>query len=245
MPNKPTREDMQLDSGIADDFDGVISEANFEINAQYAAKSGTQDPMLTLIVDAPDIEKPVEIRYACGAAKQWEIKENGGELVSGKNPDIRRFNQNSRAGELVDRIFELVGGSDKVKGQDFFINKGFFMTQAGFYTGLNFHWKRESKKTVSGESRDITMPCKYLGEVTVAGKPAAGAAGAADEALDAIVIEMSSGKTEREIKIAATKNPTLMAAKSYMTELASTPSRKLVQLEKDNKISKGPDGKYI
>ena len=77
---------------------------------------------------------------------------------------MQRFSTNSQAGMLVDRMVELVGNGDKSKGRDFFLKRG-QMTQAEFYNGLWFHWKRETMTTVGGQELTLLMPTQYLGEV--------------------------------------------------------------------------------
>lgn len=252
-----TMEDMGLDSGLADDFDGAIASAFFEVNTQYAEIAGVQDPMLTLVLDSPDFEDSAEQRYSCGAAKQWQIGRGGQEITSAKTPNSHRFNMSSRAGGLVSRMFELIGNGDKAKGQEFFVARDRYMTEGEFYNGLNFHWKREPMKTVSGESRDILMPMTYLGEVAPGNtSPSAKSSTAptvstaststtvvADD-LDAIVIGIASGKDARGVKIAAMKEEKLKANDAYMKDLIS--GSKLADLEKAGKLTKGPDGeKYI
>ena len=241
-----TREDYELETGLADDFDGVIADCFFEVNPQYSEISGTTDPMLTLVIESPDLEQPAETRYSCGGAKQWQIGRGGQEITSAKAPDSHRFNMNSRAGVLVSRLFTLVGNGNRAKGQDFFIARDRYMTEGTFYTGLNCHWKREPLKTVGGETRDVLMPDKYLGEVSSdkgVSRAAAGVAVAPTDDLDEIVVGMVAGKTDREVKMTAMKEDKLKGNDAYMKELISGP--KLKQLEDAGKIGKGPDGKYI
>ena len=248
-----TREDYNLETGLADDFDGAITDAFFEVNVRYAEVSGTADPMLTIVIETDSIEQPVENRYSCGGAKKWQISRNGKEVISGKNPDSHGFVRTSRAGAMVDRMFELVGGGNKEKGVAFFQARDRYMTEGEFYTDLNFHWKREPMKVVgSSDTRDILMPSVFLGEVgkkTVSAKTGitttttTTTAATSDDELDNILIELVSGKTEKEVKVAATRNDKLRASTDYMRNLIS--GTKLTDLEKSGKIGKGPDGKYI
>ncbi len=233
-----TREDFGLDSGLQTDYDAVVA-ASFEPNAQYAAKAGTGDePMLKLTMESPDLDKPVVQYYSIGSGKRWKASKDASEITSEANPDSHRFNMNSSAGKLVARMFELVGGGDANKGQDFFIARDCYMTQAGFYAGLKFHMNQEKTKTQSGES-NIMLPDKYLGEEKVAAKTPAGVD------LDKIVIDNAQGKTDRELKAFAVKNDVLKAPENaaYLRDLIS--GTKLANLEKEEKITKGPDGKYI
>ncbi len=239
-----TREDYDLDSGLATDFDCTFS-AEFGTNTQYVNKvnagGGNMDPnevFLNLTMDSPDLDKPVKQSYSIGSGKKWMANKDGSEITSEANPDSHRFNMNSSGGKLVARMFELVGGGDKNKGQDFFIARDMYMTQTGFYNGIMFHMNQEKTKTQSGES-NIMLPDKYLGEAKVAAKSTAGVD------LDKIVIDLSQGKTDRELKAAAVKNDELKKPENaaYLRDLIS--GTKLGNLEKDNKLTKGPDGKYI
>jgi len=238
-----TREDYELESGLADDFDGVITDAYFEVNPnpEYVAKAG-EEPGLALIIESPDLDQPVHQWYSCGAAKQWQIGRGGQEITSAVRPDSHRFNMNSKGGVLVSRMFEIIGNGDRGKGQDFFIKRDRYMTEGAFYIGLNFHWLNKPAKMM-GTDMPVLSPVAYLGEVSP-GKPSkATITGVPTEDLDTIVIELVSGKTEREVKMAAMKEDGLKANDAYMKELISGP--KLKQLEDADKITRGPDGKYI
>ena len=240
-----TRQDFELETGLADDFDGAISNAYFGVDARYAEVSGSSDPMLTLVLESPDLEQPAQQRYSCGAAKKWQVSNGGQEIVSETRPDSHIFNMSSRAGVLVGRMFELIGNGDKEKGRDFFIGRDHYMTQGDFYTGLNFHWKRQALKTVGGDTSDVLMPERYIGAVKVNGAKASATATVDTSALDSIVIDevVKSGMIEREVKQAAMKNETLKANDAYMRDLISGP--RLADLEKEGKLTRGPDGKYI
>ncbi len=246
-----TREDFELETGLFDDLDGVIANVFFgPPSGDYSALSGTADAGLYLVIETPDLEKPMEQFYSLGAKKAWKVTDNGEAVVSEAKPDSHAFNTSSRGGALVQRMMSLIGNGDMDKGKEFFIARDCYMTQKGFYTGLNFHWKREPLKTVGGESRDVLLPNKYLGEV----KTAAGAKGPTGTGttstpsgdatvLDNIVIGLAEGKTERELKQAALKNDALKANSAYMKDLIS--GAILKKLETDGKLSKGPENKYV
>jgi len=243
MP-RTTREDFELETGLADDFDGLIVGAYFGVKSEYAAIAGTSDPMIMLQLENPEFEQPVEQGWACGGAKQWEIGEGGKEIVSGTRPESHRFNMNSRAGKLVTAMFELVGGGNKVKGQEFFQKRDKFMTESGFYTDLNFHWKRVPMTTVSGESRDVLMPNAYLGEVKTAAKATAPTKEVSGDLVDK-VIALAEGKTARELKQTVVKELD-KAAPGYKEIIALVLSGKLIEdLKAQDKLTEGPDGKFI
>lgn len=248
MP-KLTREHFTTDtSGLLDDFDGVITGGYFGVKKEYADKvAGTEPPVMhLLVIETAELEKPIEQGYSVGSAKGWQVADGGSRVVSAKNPDLHVFHYLSRAGMLFDRICTLVGEGDKVKGQDFFIGRGHMMTDGDIYMGLNFHWKRESMKTVEeGKTSDVLLPAVYLGEAK-GGSVAGVTTVEEDAALDAIVVEIATGKTERELKIVAMKHKVLGEKDkhiAYMRTLVSGP--KLADLERDGKLTKGPDGKYI
>lgn len=235
-----TREDYELETGLANDFDGTITDVYFGApRKEYAELGGTSEPGLYLILETPDLEQPVEQWYSCGAAKQWQVGRGGKEITSAKSPDSHRFNMNSRAGVIVARMFELVGEGDKKKGQEFFLKRDRYMTESEFFTGLSFHWLREPLKTVSGESRDVLMPNKYLGEAV----PAVKKAEVPTEDLDAVLISLAEGKVARELKQAAMKDEKISASKDYLNEVIK--GTKLTELEKLGKLVKSPEGRYL
>ena len=233
-------DDLVLDSGLADDFDGAIVDAWFDIRPDYAVAAGSQDPMLILAIESPDLGQTIEQAYSIGGAKQWQATKGGKEVVSGKNPDTHKFNMSSRAGTLVDRMFQTVGGGDKAKGQVFFLKRDHYMTEAEFYTG-NYHWKRESMKTVGGESRDVLLPVVYLGESKAAVKPVA-TTGAIDEDITRIQA-LAEGKTERELKQAILKDETLKGKQDLLNLIFN--KGLLTTLEQQAKLAKTPEGKYV
>ena len=238
MP-KVKQEDLDTETGLADDFDAAITDAWFDVpRAEYAARSGTKDPMLMLHLEGPDLEKPIDQPFSIGAAKQWQLTRNGKEVVSGKNPDAHSFTKGSRGGDLVDRMLTLVGGGDKAKGQKFFLGRDRYMTESEFYSGLNFHWKREEKSTVGGEKRDVLMPVVFHGEATGAAK--APTAAPSDEKV-AKIIELAEGKTDRELRQAV-----LNAFKGDDAFLNEVFTKDLVgKLVEQGKLTKGPGGKFI
>ena len=239
---KPTRQDMELESGLADDFDGVISHAYFGIKERYDAIAGTSEPKLVFALDGEELEQPQEVAYNTGAAKQWEVVRDGAEIVSGKNPDAHAFNMNSRAGGVVARMFNLVGAGDRAKGQDFFVARGHYMTQAAFYDGLKFHWKREEMTTVGGDKKQVLMPVSYLGEVAAKGKKDGVIP---TEAIDKIVA-LADGKTEKELKQAIVKDPVLSKVAGLVNQVLN--KGLLKTLETENKLTKSADdatGVYV
>ena len=237
-----TRGDYELETGLFGGGEAAIVDAYFEPNPriEYQQVAGS-DPGLTLILQSTELENPIEQWYSCGGKKQWQVGRGGSEINSAVNPDSHRFNMNSKAGILVTRMFEAIGGGDKAKGQDFFLKRDRYMTEAEFYTGLNFVWEQKSTSyNIDGQIKEGTLivPAKYLGEVAP-GKKEAAVAEAPTGDLDTIVIGMVSGLTEREVKMAAMKVKALKENDAYMKELIS--GSKLKNLEDAGRITPGPE----
>ena len=251
-----TRDDFQLDSGLASDFDGTIVEVVFqEPSSDYQRVSKSKDPVLTLLIESPDFERPIEQGYSIGSAKQWDAVKDGHEVVSGRNPDSHTFNMNSRAGVLVERMLNLTGEGDREKGIDFFIKRDAWMTQSSFYKGLTFHWTREKMKTMPDDQGnvkevDVLLPSIYLGESKTETKASAGAASASGNGdLDKVLAGLTSDKDgnslgldEKGLRLAAAKNTTLKANPKYLREVINGP--KIKELEDTGEIVR-VDGKFV
>lgn len=238
---EPSMDDMQLTTGLADDFDGTIVDAKFDVNPDYERVAGAADPMLILTLECPEFGEPVTQGWSTGGAPKWEIGRGGLEITSSVNPDLRRFNMNTRAGELVKRMFKLVGQGNEKAGQEVFLVKKHYMTEAEFYSGLSFHWKREPMRTVSGEARDVLMPNTYLGESAGSGAKASAPTAVAEGDIDRL-IAVAIGKDEMEVKQASLKDEVLSKNSALMHEVFN--KGLLGTLVKDGKLKVGDDGKY-
>lgn len=236
MPQVTHPEDFELESGLADDFNGTTTSARFGINSRYAEVSGSTDPMVFLTLESPDLSQPIEQGWGTGKAKEWEVQSGERELISRKQSDAHRYNMSSRAGQLVAAMITAVGEGDRVKGQKFFAERGHYMTQAEFYEGLTFHWKRQKLSTVGGETSDVLLPDKFLG--TAVGAPKA-------ETVDVseLVMAFASGKTEKELKQGLVKDPVLSKNNELMSQVFN--KGLLAALEKSGQLVKGPDQKFI
>lgn len=241
MTPKPTRQDMELTTGLASDFDGSITKAPFGVRDEYAEIAGTTDPMLLLEISSPEFDQPVPQAYSLGGKQQWEAQKGGTEVISGVNPNLRGFNMNSRAGTLVNRMYQLVGAGNRDAGKDYFANKGFYMTQSVFYEGENFHWAREKMATVGGDTRDVLMPTIYLGSTKKAAKPGAEAADIPAADIDALV-KLADGKTLVEAKTALVRSPELKLKKTLLTAVVQ--GKLLEKLVEQGKLTE-IDGKLI
>ena len=246
-----TREDFQPDvGGFLDDVDGDIVDAEFAIaSGDYADKvmmggAGAKPPVVVkLYIESLELERPATQSYSVGSSELWEIQDNGKSVRNVKNPDKHLFRKGSRAWTLVETMMTTVGDGDLEKGQDFFIKRDMYMTNAKFYTGLSFHWAVQSLETVGGGRTNTPLPEKFLGE-TKKGKVAAPKVEVEDSALDAIIIENATDKTERELKSFAVRSPEIKKNDAYMKAVVS--GKKLKQLEEEGKLTKDPETlKYI
>ena len=154
------------------------------------------------------------------------------------------FRKGSRAGALVEAMMTAVGGGVLGKGQDFFINRNCYMTEAKFFEGLNFYWETKSLPTAAkgGTPRDVPLPVKFLGEVKGGAAAPAGAQAVDTTVLDAMVMANASGKTQQQVKTWAVKDPDIKANKEYMTSVVN--GKKLTELENGGQLTLGADGKY-
>jgi len=232
----PDKRDWELESGLADDFDATIVDANFGVREKYVERSGSSDPMLLLVLESTDLDQPQEQGYSTGAAKGWEVIKDGKEIVSTKKPDSHAFVMSSRAGELVSRIVDLVGAGNKDTGRDFMSKRG-LQTQAQSYIGLAFHWKREERKTVGGDVRQVLLPVVYLGEK--AGKASGPEISEAD--LEKIQ-KLAEGKTWTELKNALVKDPDIKKDNALMTLIFH--KGLITKLETEGKLVKVGD-RYV
>ena len=244
-----TREDFKPDvGGFLDGVSGDIVDAEFAIaSGQYADKvmlgdAGATPPVvLTLTVESPGFEKPINQSFSVGAQDQWEIAADG-KSVTNKNPDKRSFRRGSRAMDLVEAMITAVGDGDVAKGQDFFIKRDHYMTEAGFYIGTSWDWVRKNMPTVSGTPTPVPLPVKMLGETIVKGKPATKKAEAVeDDALDKILTDNASGKKENELKSFAVRNVEIKKNEVYMRAVVS--GKKLKELEDSGSLTMDPTTK--
>ena len=239
-------EDFELGSGLLDDFDGVVEDAWFAPPRQeYIDRTGGEPtPFLHLSIVSPDADQPIEQVYSIGTARQWQVERDGKEVVSGKKPDYHNFVANSRGGELVGRIIELAGGGDKAKGVQAVKERGFLMTEAEFFVGLNAHWERESRLTVGGDTRDILLPTAIhgFGEAEAVATPGAAGLPFSDEEIEKLV-GLASGRTEQQLKQQVMRDAGLKKNKELLNSVFN--KNLLKELEAAEKLTRGPDGKYI
>jgi len=238
--------------GFLDNVDGDIVDTEFAIaTGDYADKvmmgGGDAKPpvVIRLTIESPELERPAVQSFSVGSQDLWNIASDGKSIENVKNPDRHLFRKGSRAWTLVEAMMTAVGDGNLDKGQDFFIKKDVYMTEAKFYTGLSFHWAAKTLDTVGGGKTNTPLPEKFLGEA----KPAKGKAAPVietveDEALDAIIVANASGKTDRELKSFAVRSPEIKKDDAYMKAVVS--GKKLKQLEYAGLLTKDPDTqKYL
>ena len=243
-----TREDFQPEvGGFLDDSDGEIMDAVFEeAGADYAAQmvgaTGKAAIGVTLTIESPGLERPLEQWFSIGGSDNWEISSDGREVTNIKHPDRHAFRKGSRGWDLVEAMAKAESGGSVEEGQELWAKKDKpYMTQAAFYIGGNYHWMRKALPKVGGGTTDVPLPETFLGEVK--GKAAPVSVAGTDE-LDKVVIGLvQQGMTERDVKTAAARNEELKKNAAYMALVIS--GNKLEELEKAGKITKAPDKTYV
>lgn len=174
------------ESGLKDDFDGVITEAWF---VKDPGQNGG-NAYLNLKVLADDGDE-VEQRYSCGP--DWAVY-SGGENVQhpkDKPEKIKVFNNASKIQGLVVQARDVMAEAGAVEvllarskkhASDNYPN-GEGARYADLWPGLKFHWEIKSedyKFTRNGEevkgTTNTVLPTKYLGEVAVS-PPSGGGSG--------------------------------------------------------------------
>ena len=247
-----TRDDFMPDVGaFLDNVDGDIVDTEFKIaSGDYADKvmmggSDAQPPVtIALTIESPELERPAIQSYSVGSQDLWEILDGGKAIRNVKNPDRHLFRKGSRAWALAESMMTAVGDGKLDKGQEFFIKRDAYMTEAKFYTGLSFHWATKSLGTVGGGKTNTPLPEKFLGEAKPAKAAKVAVVEVEDETLDAIIVENAPDKTDRELKSFAVRNPDIKKNDAYMKAIVS--GKKLRQLEEAGLLTKDPDTqKYI
>ena len=246
-----TREDFKPDvGGFLDGVDGEIVDARFDIaSGDYADKvmlggGGAQPPVvIQLTVESPSLERPAMQSYSVGSQDIWEIVDDGKRIQNIKNPDRHAFRSGSRAYALVEAMLTAIGDGDLGKGQDIAAKQDRpYMNDAAFYTGFNFYWETQSLSTVGGGKTSVPLPSKFLGEAKkVAPKGGTTAPIVSNDALDKILVDNASGKSEKELKSFAVRNPEIKKDDAFMKAVVS--GKKLRELENAGTLTLDPDTK--
>jgi len=245
-----TREDFMPDvGGFLDNMSGDIVDVTFELaSGKYADQvmsgGGSAKPpvMMKLTIEAPDLERPAEQSYSIGSSEVWDIAADGKSVTGAKNPDRKSFRKGSSGWTLVEAMITAAGDGDFDKGQDFFIKRDAYMTEAKFYEGTSWHWAtREITYNIGDKviKSNPPLPEKLLG---TAGSAASAAEAEDTTALDLVIVELAIGKTEMELKKAAIQNPEIKANSKYLQGVVS--GKKIKELEGNGLLTKDGSGKY-
>ena len=243
-----SREDFMPDvGGFLDGMSGDIVDATFELaSGEYldrimAGSSDAKAPvMLRLTIESPELEKPASQSYSVGSSGIWDIAADGKSISNNKAPDKKQFRKGSTAWVLVEAMMTAAGEGDFDKGQNFFIQRDAYMTEAAFYEGTSWFWEvKEIVYDIGG--RKVTsrppLPASLLGERKVEGKEAVDTS-----ELDLTLATLATGKDELELRKAAIKAPEIKANAKYLQSIVS--GAKIKELIASGMLTKGSDGKF-
>jgi len=257
QPHAVTEQDMQVDEsgGLYDDFDAQIVDIRFDFprgEYQSAVLAGDKEressPHIFLTLESPELSRNIDQNYSIGGKKGWEIGQDGASVTSKVNPENHQFHMSSFGGKLFTRMSEVIGKGDIKTGQQFLIQRGFFMTEAGMYIGLNFHWKREKlPQANSTKTSDVLMPVAFLGDTIVPdGKAPTGAA--VDDDAIIMLVALATGvtdgvpKNDMGLKTAILKSD-LKDNKKLITQVFN--QGLLDTLVKEGRMARDSDGKFV
>ena len=197
MADNATVNEWETESGLPDDFDGIITEAWFGplySKDQSVVLDNDGNPTVNLHwkMASPDIDLGEQsIAWSIGSG--WTPDDKGAG-VTHSNPNKVKFNNNSILGRALDRLRVDL----KVDMRPFGSPR-----QAATYVGLAFHLKREKIEFVGGAERGIRpsiehlMPVVFLGkDVDLSASKAAGGSAPAAVAPAANAGESPNGTTD-------------------------------------------------
>ena len=265
-------EDFELQSGgLFDDFDGKIESAHFgPPTGDYAKASGTTEVGLYLAINNPEAENPIEQFWSIG--KGWSVQDDGKSVSNDTKPESHAFIKNSNGGKLVERMIKLLGGGDYDKGVEVVRKRDRYMTEAEFYPGYAFHFKREDVTITIDKSEKhfkVLLPQKLVemketstSSQSTASKSAAPKTKASKPAepqkesaegdtvdLDMAVASLASDKLEKDLKREVLKavrdpnSPLKGAPATYVKGIVD--GSVLKRLEEEGILIKGEEDKYI
>lgn len=169
-----SKEDLTLDTGgFLDQTAGDVVGAKFEIaSGKYADqvmldKDAKLPVVLTLTIVSPDLDKPAEQSFSVGSSEVWEIIGGGKAIRNIKDPEKHTLRMGSMAGTLVEHMIAAAGDGDIHKGAELFMARGYYLTDAAFYTGFVWYWEvKEIRRDIGG--REVVsrspLPTKCLEE---------------------------------------------------------------------------------
>ncbi len=147
-------DEWRTETSFKSDYDGTVVAAQFMYPANYA--EGRQ-AVLRLTIQADDGDE-VSAQYSLGRAGQWEIIDDGEEVVSAIGK--KRFDPRGKYGLLIDTVRELDPRLSKemhARGTP---------RRAEVWLGLRFHWKiRTERYEIDGRTieSNAPYPVRWLG----------------------------------------------------------------------------------
>lgn len=156
------------ESGLKDDYDGIIVDAWFATDPKY---NNGQTLLVFLKKHDEETGEETEDRYACGP--DWGSYD-GGETAEHPKGEQKGFNNQTAYYELISTAMEA-GGEEEMRRRSSVELGGRGPKAAALWKGLRFHWeiKTETRKIrdrETGEMREITtnrsLPTKFLGIAT-------------------------------------------------------------------------------
>jgi hypothetical protein len=148
-----TEDDLwSTDSGLLSDYEGTVVDAWFGVNPQYNA-----DVTMLFLKMQTDVDSSPEVteQYNCGP--DWQTIDGGKTVI---HPTKMKFNRQSQAGILVDKVTELAGKEMRERGMP--------PTTALSWVGSRWFMEavtREGTRRDTGEKWQSTRnyPAKFLG----------------------------------------------------------------------------------
>lgn len=209
-------------TGMADDFDGTITEPFFGVDEKYNAEAVL---FCATLVDENG-EEITTLKYSVGDG--WETNNDGTEIM---HPSKAQINKGSRFGYFIDRLakpatekapndkrLESPAGMDKGLGMGAVLRERGTPFQAKTFEGLTFHWNLHKGQTLGKNDdgspvvKDVLYPTKFLGakgKAPALGAKASGAA--AGSASPAPKVEQAASNGSAEIPPQILKKLTLLA----------------------------------
>ncbi len=229
-PEQVTKDPWETGTGMADDFDGWISEPYFGVDERYAGGAATL--FCATLIDETG-EPVTTIKYSVG--EDWEPDGSGAEIT---HPTKAQINQNARFGRFIDRLVKpkterapkirtVTSPAGKENGLDLGSvlrsNGGGTPLKANTFEGLGFHWNLHKMETMGKDEKgdviykDTLLPVEYKGLWKGQGAKAATAPAATTTAKAAPAAAPAASNGEipislrKKLTLAALENPDIKA----------------------------------
>jgi hypothetical protein len=145
------------ETGLADDFDGIIANAKFGVKEEYGQKviesSGGGASGLMFIVDLVDDNGEIQASQGWSVGSGWEPSADGSSMSHPKRGNVVT---GSLYGQLQNKVIRELSVDMAPRG---------LPTDAASWNGLKFHWMQTPHATVGGGTATGLMPTEFLGEV--------------------------------------------------------------------------------